>query len=148
MYAIFMRRPPNLRRMLLRSRFGLLPLKVDHGLDDLIGVVRLLEADRFLDAGGVGHAADEVIERPAISLIVGDVLDAAPRAGQLDDTLRELIDGDLFGAAEIEDATGNAFVGSERDECANDVLHMAEAASLLAVAVDGNRPIRQRGLDE
>src|SRR5215208_4759107 len=81
---------------------------------------------------------------PLLRVVLGQRLvdDLARRARQPDDGLGELEDGELAGVAEVDGQVLSA--RGEEEETADQVVDVAEAPRLRAVAEDGERLARQR----
>ena len=69
-------------------------------------------------------------------MVVGNDFDFGLGAEGLHDKLRELADGDFFGAADVEDFAAGGGTILEADKGFDDVVDEAEAAGLRAIAVD------------
>src|SRR4051794_1546414 len=105
-------------------------------------------ADRRLDVSRHRLAVRDLFEARLVRLLERN--EANPRAGSrpLDHALREVEDRDLAGAAEIENVANGRIAVEEGEERTHGVVHVAEAAALRAVVVDGQILARQRLLDE
>src|SRR5437867_1507353 len=93
-----------------------------------------------MDGGGKffddGFAAAEVVEAGAVGLVVGDKFDGRFGVEDFDDLRGEVADSDFFGAADVEDLAARGWAILEADQSLDGVADVAEAAGLLAVAVD------------
>src|SRR5205807_3559045 len=89
---------------------------------------------RRLELGGIRHPALHVLEALGIRLLIRDRHDLSIRAGQRLDPLGQVQDRDLFTRADVEYLAEVLVRAHQVRQTAYDVLDMAEAASLAAVA--------------
>ena len=64
------------------------------------------------------------------------------------DSSGQIENGDRSFAADVEDSSGGPRRLHQGGRCVDDIGHVGEAAGLLAVIVDDERPPGQRGIDE
>src|SRR5882672_3356839 len=107
-----------------------------------------MEAGEGLEFFHGGHAAHHVLEAGFIGFVVGNVLDRRGAAGAFFHPSRESLDSDFLSVANIDDFADGTVGVHKADETFYGVAHVAEAAGLLAIAVDTDRGVVQRGLDE
>lgn len=93
------------------------------------------EGLEFIDAGNAAH---HVLEAWFVGLIVGYEFDGGRAACALFYTLGEAFDGDFFGVTNVDDFADGAVGVHEADEAFDGVADIAEAARLLAIAIDAN----------
>ena len=103
------------------------------------------EGMKLIDAG---HAAHHVLKAGFVGLVVWHVLDGRGAASALSYTLRQSLDGDFFGVADVDDLADGTIRVHEADETFDCVPHITEAARLLSAAVDVDGGVVQGGLDE
>ena len=89
-----------------------------------------------------------VFDPLAVNLVVRDVGELRLRLGHVEDALGEVENADPVRRADVEDLARDRALVHERGKRAHRVGDVAEAARLRAVAVDLERPARQRALDE
>src|SRR6201987_965475 len=99
----------------------------------------------FLDGW---HAAHHVLESGLVGLIVRNVFDGRRAGGALLDALGESFDGDFLGVADIHDFTDGWWRVHQADKTFDSIADVAEATGLLPIAVDLDRLIVERLLDE
>jgi len=103
------------------------------------------EGVEFVDTGDAAH---HVLEARFVGLVVGDEFDGGRAAGAPFDQLGEAFDGDFFGVADVDDFADGAVGVHEADKAFDGVADIAEAAGLLAVAVDLDGLVVDGLLDE
>src|SRR5215469_11730652 len=111
----------------------------DDRLDDVVERSPRREAAESARQRAVGNAALQVLVTGTVRVEVRGVADGAGGRGGDDDALGEVIDGDGLGAAQVDGPAVRGRGGHEPGEGGDHVEHMAEAADLVAGAVDGER---------
>jgi len=96
------------------------------------------EAGEGLEFIDTRDAAHHVFEARFVGLVVGYEFDGGRAASALFDELGEAFDGDFFGVANVDDFADGAVGVHEADEAFDGVADIAEAAGLLAVAIDAD----------
>src|SRR6267142_6141405 len=94
-------------------------------------------AEQVPDLPRIGNAPPHVLEIGRVRLCVGYEFEGRPASGKLQDSMRQIENGDLVVAADVEDLPVGAGAEREIDQGAHDVLHMAEASGLEPVVVVG-----------
>ena len=122
-------------------------LERDHVGQDLVERPLGLPADRRTDLLRRRDPVEHVLDPVLVDLVVGDVRERRGRVGQLDHPLGERRDRDAVRGADVVDLAGHGVV-HQAAKRADRVLHVAEAARLVAVAVDLERLAGERPLDE
>src|SRR5882762_2042916 len=117
-------------------------------VNDLIQRSTGTEASKGIELFDGGHAAHHVLKAGFVGLVVRHVLNGGGAAGALLHSLRQFLDGDFLGVADVDDFTDGTLRVHEADETFNGILHIAEAAGLLSSAVDADSGVVQGGLDE
>ena len=95
-----------------------------------------------------GHAAHHVLKTGFVGLVVGHILNGRGTARALLHSLCQCLDGDLLGVADIDDFADGTIRVHEADEAFDRIPHIAEAARLLAAAIDADGGVVESGLDE
>src|SRR5713226_1507155 len=95
-----------------------------------------------------GDAAHHILKAGLVGLVVRDVLDGRGTGGAVFDPASEILDGDFLGVADVNDFTDGTLRIHEADETLDGVADVAEAAGLLAGAIDADGGVIQGGLDE
>src|SRR6266700_4979232 len=95
-----------------------------------------------------GHAAHHVLKAGFVGLVVGYILNGRGTVGALLHSLCQCLDGDFFGVADVDDFADGTIRVHEADETFDSVTHIAEAARLLAAAIDADGGVVESGLNE
>src|SRR6266576_448331 len=108
-------------------------------MDDVVQRPTRLITDERADLADIWHAPPHVLESFFVGFLVRHVLDRRRAVEQLDDAMRQALDRDLFGPADVEDLAD--CLAPRRQGCnrAHDVADMAEGSCLFAVAKYGDR---------
>src|SRR5882762_4770568 len=117
-------------------------------VNDLIQRSTGTEASKGIELIDGGHAAHHVLKAGFVGLVVGHILNGGGAAGALLHSLRQFLDGDFLGVADVDDLADGTLQIHKADQTFNCVTHIAEAARLLPGAVDADGGVVQGGLDE
>src|SRR5882762_14250 len=117
-------------------------------VNNLIQRSKGTEASKGIELIDGGHAAHHVLKAGFVGLVVGHILNGGGAAGALLHSLRQSLDGDFLGVADIDDLADGTLQIHKADQTFNGVTHIAETARLLPGAVDADGGVVQGGLDE
>src|SRR6266849_1159441 len=117
-------------------------------VDDFIQRSAGAEAGEGLELIDGRDAAHHVLEAGLVGLVVGHVLDGRGAGGAVFHPASEIFDSDFLGVADVDDFADGTIGVHEANETFDGVAHIAEAAGLLAAAVDADDSVVEGGLDE
>ncbi len=123
------------------ARFFLLAEESGNAVDNFIERRLRAEAGEGVEFIDARDAAHHVLEAWFVGLIVGHKFDGRIAAGALFDQLSEAFDRDFFGVADVDDLADGAIGVHQANEAFDSVADIAEAAGLLAVAVNLMGPL-------
>src|SRR3989442_15183335 len=104
--------------------FGFLLKESGDAVDDFIQGSTGTEAGEGMEFFDGRHTAHHVLEARFVGLVVWHVLDGRGAASALSYTLRQSLDGDFFGVADVDDLADGTIRVHEADETFDGVPHI------------------------
>src|SRR3954471_14914192 len=123
-------------------------LVCDHVADRIVDRVLCRPAGRRAESSGFRAAVRDLFEARLVGNLERDEAELGARAGALEDALGQVEDRDLLGRPDVEYFAERRLAFEQREQRADGVVDVQEAARLRAVAVDSERLACQRLADE
>src|SRR5271154_5087847 len=135
-------------RSVSRSWLGLLLEEGGYAVDDFGEGGARAEAGEGFEFIDARDAAHHVFEPGLVGFVVRDEFDGGHAVGALLHEVRESLDGDFFGVANVDDFADGMLGVDQTDERFDGVADVAEAARLFAVAINADGGVVDCGLHE
>src|SRR5215467_6668450 len=119
-----------------------------HAVNNFVQGYARAKAGESFELFDAGDAAHHVFEAGFIGLVIRNVLDGRRAGGALLHTMGQVFDADFLRIPDVHYFSDGARSLHEAKQALDGVAHVAEAARLFAVAINGDRRILESRLDE